>query len=688
MSDTGGPVDGDIVWTPDPERAATCPLATFTESIRRRGAIQDDDYQSLLRWSVEEPDEFWSAMAEDAGVEWRSAPTATLADASMPGAIWFPGGTLNYVDVALRRRDDEPAIIFNQENGDTDTLSWNELAEQVRRCAAGLRRLGVGRGDRVAAYIPSRVETVVVFLATAAIGAIWTVTSPDFGERSVIDRFQQVEPKVLVAIDGYSYNGRWHDRRTVVSRLIEGLPSLEHVVVVPDLGRAEATAAFVGDRDADPAVDVAGGTTDRSLVRWADLLAASDEPLITEAVPFDHPLWVVYTSGTTGRPKSIVHGHGGVVLEHHKLIRFHLDLTADDRFFWFSTTGWVMWNILIGGLVAGVPVVIYDGSPTHPDPERLWDLAADSGATFVGLSAGYIQNAMRTGHEPRRGRDLDAVRAVGVTGSPLASAGYGWLLDHVGADVFIASISGGTDVATGFIGSVPTLPIRAGALQGACLGVDAVALDESGRPVVGETGELVIRRPIPSMPTSFWGDPDGERYRASYFEHYPGQWRHGDWVRFDEDGSCVVYGRSDATLNRGGVRMGTGDFYGVLEDLPSVADCIVLDTTSSATPDGRLVLVVQPAAGVTADDEFTAGIRAALRTALSPRHNPDDIVVVERLGHTLNGKRLEVPAKRLFMGARLDEAVDPSAVDDPEALRILADAAARWLTAQPQAPGR
>ena len=421
-----------------------------------------------------------------------------------------------------------------------------------------------------------------------------------------------------------------------------------------------------------------GGEPIDGAVEWSSLLAATDTPLTTAAVPFDHPLWVVYTSGTTGRPKSIVHGHGGVMLEHHKLLRLHLDLTADDRFFWFSTTGWVMWNIVIGGLLVGVPIVIYDGSPTHPGPERLWDLAADTRATFLGLSAGFIHNAMRADHHPRSGRDLSAVRSVGVTGSPLAAAGYGWLLDRLGGDVFIASISGGTDVATAFVGCTPTLPVRAGSLQAACLGVDAVALDEAGNPVVGATGELVIRQPIPSMPVRFWGDDDGERYRSSYFDVYPGYWRHGDWVRFDPDGSCVVFGRSDATLNRGGVRMGTGDFYSVLDAMASVADAIVVDTTSAETPDGRLVLIVQPADGVVADDTFAAAIRSALRTALSPRHNPDDIVVVERLAHTLNGKRLEVPAKRLFMGVSLDEAVDASAVDDPEALRMLADAATAW----------
>jgi acetoacetyl-CoA synthetase len=649
--------EGDVVWTPDRDRCGGNQLTVFAETLRRTGTIDGADYRTLWRWSVDHPADFWSAVADDARIQWHRRPSEVLRAASMPGAQWFAGGTLNYVDAALRRRDDTVAVICEDESGDRRTLTWAELAEQVRQTAAGLRRLGVSIGDRVAAYVPNRVEALVAFLATASIGAIWTATSPDFGEQSVLDRFEQVAPRVLLAVSGYRYNGRWHDRRDVVTRLAEELPSLEHVVALP------------------------GGEPIGGAMAWAELTGATDEPLRPTAVPFDHPLWIVYTSGTTGRPKSIVHGHGGIVLEHHKLLRLHLDLGPDDRFFWYSTTGWVMWNIVVGGLLVGVPIVLYDGSPNHPGAERLWDLAAELGVTFLGLSAGFIQRAMRADHEPGRGRDLTAVRAIGVTGSPLPAAGYPWLLDRVGPETFIASISGGTDVATAFVGCTRTLPVRAGMLQAACLGVDAVALDESGRELVGETGELVVRQPIPSMPVSFWGDEDGERYWSSYFDQYPGYWRHGDWVRFEPDGSCVVVGRSDATLNRAGVRMGTGDFYSVLEAMPTVADALVIDTTSAEQPDGRLVLIVQPADGVVANDEFSAVIRAALRGALSPRHNPDDIVVVDRLCHTLNGKRLEVPAKRLFMGARLEDASDPSAVDDRDALRMLADAAAEWRSA-------
>jgi acetoacetyl-CoA synthetase len=502
---------GEIVWRPDPFRVQATAMHRFATAMMTSGATPSADYDVLWRWSIDHPREFWTTIAQDAEIAWTSSPDRSIGRRSMPGAEWFEGGTLNYVDLALRRRDDTPAIIFRQEDGDGFTLTWNELAEQVRLAAAGLRRLGVGTGDRVAGYVSNRPETIVAFLAVAAIGAVWTASSPDFGEQSVLDRFQQVEPKVLLTVSGYTYNGRWHDRSQVAARLVAGLPSLRHVVSLP------------------------GGVIAGALA-WADLLTDSEEPLSPVAVAFDHPLWIVYTSGTTGRPKSIVHGHGGIMLEHYKLLRLHLDLDERDRFFWFTTTGWVMWNIVVGGLLVGTPIVIYDGSPTHPNPERLWDLAAETGTTFLGLSAGFIQNAKRSGHRPAAARDISHVRSVGVTGSPLPADCYGWLLDNLGADVFIASVSGGTDVATAFIGCTPTLPVRAGSLQACCLGVDAVAVDEAGERVVGSTGELVVRQPIPSMPIYFWGDDTGDRYRSSYFEQFPGVWRHGDWVLFDEDG--------------------------------------------------------------------------------------------------------------------------------------------------------
>lgn len=653
------PVEGGaVVWTPDPDRIGSGPLGVFAASIAERTGIEPGDYTGLWRWSVENPGAFWEAVAEYAGARWYNPPEVALGAAAMPGAQWFPAGTLNYVDLALRRRGPEAAVVAHDEESVT-SLSWDGLAEQVRLAAAGLRRLGVGAGDRVAGYLPNRAETVVAFLATASIGAVWTVTPPEFGERSVLDRFSQVDPRVLIAVSGYGYHGRRHDRTGVVARITAELPSVEHVV------------------------QVGGGPALPGALPWAELLAPTGAPLAPTPVPFDHPLWIVYTSGTTGRPKSIVHGHGGVMLEHAKLLRLQLDVTPEDRFFWWSSTAWVVWNIVVGNLLVGTPIVLYDGSPTHPGPEQLWDIAAASGVSVLGLSAGFIQNAVRDGHDPTRGRDLSRLRTVISSGSPLPAGGYDWLSRQFGPDLFIAPICGGTDVASAFVGSTPWLPVRSGAMQAPCLGVDVVAYDEKGRPIVGETGELVVRRPMPSMPVRFWNDPGRARYRATYFEMFPGVWRHGDWIRFAEDGSCVVFGRSDATLNRGGVRMGTSDFYGVLDEMPEVADSLVIDTTSAEMPRGQLVLLIQPAGGAAAGgaadhDALATEVRARLRASLSPRHNPDHILVVEKLPHTLTGKRLEVPARRLFAGAAVEEVLDPSALDDPAAVRFLAEAAAGW----------
>lgn len=639
-----------VVWSPS-TGGTSDGLRRFVDQLHTPTRPSGGDYDAVLQWSIEEPGDFWSAIADELGL-WRTTPTDALVDTSMPGTGWFPGAMLNYVDVALRRRGTETAVRAVDETGAQTQLSWDELADLVRRAAAGLRRLGVAKGDRVAAYLPNRIETLVAFLATASVGAIWTATSPDSGEDSALDRFRQVTPTVLLLVDGYQYAGRWHDRRPTVDKLVEGLPSLTRIVPLP------------------------GSTAAGATLPWDDLVAATDEPHEPVPVPFDHPLWIVYTSGTTGRPKSIVHGHGGIALEHYKLLRYQLGITDSDTFFWFSTTGWVMWNILVGGLIVGAQIVLYDGSPTHPGTDRLWDVASSTATTFLGLSAGFVQAAIAEEHEPAVGRDLRRVHSVGITGSPLPAAGYQWLRDRLGQP-FIASISGGTDVATAFVGSTPTLPVHAGRIQRPCLGVDAVAFDAHGSTMVGAPGELVVRRPIPSMPVRFWGD-DGDRYRATYFERYLGLWCHGDWVEFADDRSCVVHGRSDATLNRGGVRMGSGDFYGVLEQSTDIADSLVLDTTSIDQPRGRLVLLLAPGPGAPPHEELVELARGLLRRALSPRHVPDDILTVDRLPRTLNGKRLEVPVKRLFQGAAEDQAVDPSAIDDVEAWEALVRVVEAW----------
>jgi acetoacetyl-CoA synthetase len=517
----------------------------------------------------------------------------------------------------------------------------------VAAVASGLRRLGVGRGDRVVAVIPNMPEAVVALLACASMGAIWASCSPDFGTRSLIDRFAQVSPKVLIAVDGYTYGGRPFDRRPVIDEIRAELPTLEHTVLIPYL-----------DEDATPAAGE---------LAWADWLAGPPDPLTFEPLTFDHPLWVLYSSGTTGLPKAIVHGHGGIVLEHAKVVGLHCDIRPADRMFWYTTTGWMMWNLLLGSLLVGGTPVLYDGNPGHPDLGVLWTMAERAGVALFGTSAAFLAASMKAGIRPGADHDLSRLRAIGSTGSPLAPEVFGWVYDAIKPDVWLVSLSGGTDVCSAFVGGVPTLPVHAGELQAASLGAKVEAFDPEGRPVVGETGELVLTAPLPSMPVGFWNDPDGSRYRESYFEHYPGVWRHGDWIRFTERGSAVIEGRSDSTLNRQGIRFGTSELYGVVEGMPEVADSLVIGTE---LPGGGywMPLFVVLAEGRALDAGLEARIRATIRTELSARHVPDAIVAVPAIPRTLTGKKMEVPVKRLLLGRPLVEVAAPGAVADPRAL--------------------
>ena len=565
----------------------------------------------------------------------------------MPGAEWFPGATLNYAEHALARRDDHPALVSRSETRGLDrtaTLTYAELAEQVARVRAGLVSLGVRRGDRVVAYMPNIPETVVAFLATASLGAIWASCSPDFGTRAVIDRFAQLEPSVLLAVDGYRYGGKDFDRGDAIAEIERALPTLRRTVVLPYL-RESVTARM----------------------SWSDLVARS-ATLAFEQVPFAHPLWVLYTSGTTGLPKGLVHGHGGILLEHLKSLHLHNDLGADDRFFWFTTTGWMMWNYLLGILSLGGTALLYDGNPAYPDMSALWKFAADTGMTYFGTSAPFIHACMKAGIEPGKHLDLRAIRGIGSTGAPLSPEGFRWVRDMLGRSILLGSVSGGTDLCTAFVQSCPLLPVRAGELQCAALGAKIEAFSPDGKPVVDEVGELVITRPMPSMPVTLWNDPDMTRYRAAYFEMFPGVWRHGDWIRFTPEGSCVIYGRSDATLNRGGVRMGTAEFYGVVEKLPEVADSLVVDLDET---DGKLVLFIVLRPGTSLDDGLRQRISGALRRELSPRHVPDRILAVTEIPKTLNGKKLEIPVKRLLSGHSIANAVSEGAVANPASLEAL-----------------
>jgi acetoacetyl-CoA synthetase len=643
--------EGDLLWEPTEDVRRNARVARF---MAERGL---GSYDELWRWSVTDIDGFWDAVWAHFGVlgergdgpvregapeDW-GVPAAS--DAEMPGVHWFPGATLNYARNALRqgRDQDATAVVFRSEGGTEGTLTYGELAAQVAEVRAGLRELGVGRGDRVAAYVPNIPEALVGFLATASLGAIWSSCSPDFGAPSVIDRFTQIEPKVLLAVDGYPYNGKRYDRLGVVRDIQDALPTLRATVLIPYLA---------------PEAPVPEG-----VIRY-DSLHRRGAALDFEEVPFGHPLWILYSSGTTGLPKPIVHGHGGIVLEHLKSLSFHQDLGPDDVFFWFTTTGWMMWNYLVGGLLVGATIVMYDGAPNG---DALWRLAADTGVTYFGVGAPYITASMKAGLTPGTTHDLSRIRGVGSTGSPLPPEGFAWLYEHVGRDLIAGSFSGGTDVATGFVGPCPLLPLRAGVIQCRGLGAKVEAYGDTGEPVIGEVGELVLTEPMPSMPIYFWNDEDGDRYRESYFAMYPGVWRHGDWIKILPDGSSVIYGRSDSTLNRGGVRMGTSDFYRVVEALPEIADSLVVDT-GQLGQDGRLLLYVQLADAAELSEEVIGRIRATLRSTLSPRHVPDEISAVPGIPRTLSGKKLEVPVRKILLGTPVEKAANPDAMANPEVL--------------------
>lgn len=627
------------------------------EWLRRRRGLDFKSYSELWQWSVNELEGFWSSIWEFFDVRARAPYDRVLSERRMPGARWFCGAELNYAEHALRRRDDHLAAVFRSESGKSYDLTYADLAAQVASVATGLRALGVRRGDRVAAYMPNIPETLIAFLAAASLGAVWSSCSPDFGIRAVVDRFQQIEPRLLIAVDGYRYGGKAFDRTEEVRQIRAELPSLEATVIVPYL-REQLDPGPV-----DPAR------------HWRELLAQRGD-LQFEPVPFDHPLWILYSSGTTGLPKPIVHGHGGILLEHLKSLGLQMDMKPDDRLFWFTTTGWMMWNLIIGNLLLGSTVVLYDGSPGYPDPYALWRLPRETGMTYFGTSASYIQSCMKAGLHPAREVDLAGVRALGSTGGPLSPDGFRWVYEEVKPDIWLGSVSGGTDVCTAFVGSCPLLPVYSGEIQCAFLGARVEAFDEIGRPVVGEVGELVLTEPMPSMPLYFWNDPDGRRYRDSYFEKFPGVWRHGDWVKATDRGTYIIYGRSDSTLKRGGVRMGTSEFYRVVAEVPEVLDSLVVDLGGLGSEDALLLFVVLQD-GAALDDRLKARINQALRTQLSPRHVPDEIWAVPQIPTTLNGKKLEVPVKRILAGTVLDRVVSQGAVANPDALRFFVELAER-----------
>jgi acetoacetyl-CoA synthetase len=642
----------DVLWAPPPDVRERSRLGHYLRWLEEHRGLTFAGYQDLWEWSVTDLDAFWTTIWDYFAVGPPVAPA--LAERTMPGARWFPGATLNYAAHMLREAggDDVVAVLARSQTRGPVDLTAAELRRQVAAARAGLVRLGVGRGDRVVAYLPNIPETLVAFLATASLGAIWASCAPEFGTRSVLDRFSQIDPKVLLTIDGYRYGPKPVDRTAEVAAIRAGLADLAATVTVPYLDPATAVANVPGS------------------IAWDELLS-QDGPLAFEAVPFDHPLYILYSSGTTGLPKPIVHGHGGILLEHVKQLALSLDLGPGDRFFWFSTTGWMMWNLLISGLAVGSALVLFDGDLASPDLTTLWRLAEETGTTYFGASAPFLMACRRAGLEPAKAFDLSRVRGVGSTGAPLPPEGFRWVYEAVTTDALLNSVSGGTDVCSAFVGACPMVPVREGRISGRALGAKVESFDPDGRPLVGEQGELVITEPMPSMPVGFWGDADGSRYRAAYFDDFPGVWRHGDWIVFDDDGSCVITGRSDSTLNRGGVRLGTAEFYSVVEGFAEVADSLVVhleDQAEGGIGMGELLLFVVPVEGVEVDDGLKGRIAGELRRSLSPRHVPDAIHGVAGIPRTLSGKKLEVPVKRILTGTPTDVAASRGALANPDSL--------------------
>lgn len=638
------------LWTPSPDARERTRMGLFAQRLEVAHDVRLDDYDALWRWSVDEPARFWTAVRDHFDL-WADRSGPTLPDVSMPGTRWFPEQRLSYPERALTlpgRSDDDPVVIAHSQTRDPTSLTAGQLREQVACVREGLRRLGVGRGDSVAAYMPNVPEAVVGLLATASLGAVWSSCSPEFGSSSVVDRFRQLEPTVLLAIDGYRYGAKAIDRVAEVEHIRAGLPSLRTTVLLPYL-----------DEDAR----LPGGA-----ITWADL-SSETGPREFEQVAFDHPLYVLYSSGTTGLPKAIVHGHGGMLLEHAKALGLHTDLGPEDRFLWFTTTGWMMWNYLVSGLLVGTTIVLVDGDPAWPDISALWGIAADTDTTYLGLGAPLIMASRRAGLEPARTFALDALRGLGSTGAPLPPEGFEWAAQAVGANVPVGSLSGGTDMCTGFLGPSPLVPVWAGEISCRMLGVAAEAWSPEGTPLIGEEGELVVTAPLPCMPVGLLGDTDGSRYRETWFEHFPGVWRHGDWVTITEHGSCIISGRSDATLNRGGIRVGTAELYAVLEDVPGIRDALVVHVEDPVGGAGELIVFLATDDGRDPDPELQALAVRAVRSRLSPRHVPDTFVGVAAIPRTMSGKKVEVPVKRILAGAdpaavvQADSLADPSALD-------------------------
>ena len=644
---TAHAIAGDPLWTPTPAGIANANITSFQGFLASTRGLSFADYNELWTWSVTDLEGFWSALWQFCGLDEVSDYERVLGDAPMPRAQWFPGARLNFAQYLLAQGEpDAVAILTSDESGAVDTLTRAELRRQVGALAGTLNSVGVEPGDVVVGYLPNIGEAVVAFLATASLGAIWSSVGQDYESSAVIDRFGQLNPKVLIAADGYRFNGRPQDRIEAVATIRAGLSSVTHTIMVNRLGITGSAGTTSFESDWQPWPEATSGTE-------------SPEPV---SVPFDHPLWVLFSSGTTGLPKGLVHGHGGILLETLKQMGLHWNLGSGDRLFWYTSTSWVMWNLQLSALANGASIVCYDGSATYPDLTALWRRVSDLGVTFFGLSPAFLKASEAAGMHPSADFDLSRLQAMGSSGSPMSPHSHRWAREQVG-DLPLWSLSGGTDISGAFMGGSPTVPVWSGELSVRCLAVAMEAWDEQGRAVYGEVGELVIRRPMPSMPIYFWNDPDGSRYADAYFSAFPGVWRHGDWITVTPRGSVVIHGRSDSTLNRNGVRMGSGDIYSAVEAIPEIIEALVI---GAEQVDGTywMPMFVVLDGDLTLDDGLVDRIKTAIRDRTSPRHVPDEVIQVPGIPHTRSGKKLEIPVKRLLQGTPLAKVANPDSVDD------------------------